>query len=99
MDWMDMIFLIQVKVVGINEPVSLFELAGKKAEENWSLLKDGYEQALSLSEESRCDEALRVLDQLLDGTSAQDDRPTLLLASRVAETDKPFDPVLQLDGK
>jgi len=91
--------LCQVRVIGINEPVSLFELAGQKAEENWSLLKDGYEQALSLSEESRCDEALKILDQLLDELSAQDDRPTLLLASRVAETDKPFDPVLQLDGK
>ena len=89
--------LCQVRVIGIKEPVSLFELFGEQAEDNWSQLRDGYEQALSLSEESRCEEALQILNQLLKGTSGLDDRPTLLLSSRLAEED--WDPVLQLEGK
>ncbi|MEE2990442.1 MAG: adenylate/guanylate cyclase domain-containing protein [Planctomycetota bacterium] len=89
--------LCQVRVIGIKEPVSLFELFGEQAEDNWSQLRDGYEQALSLSEESRCDEALQILNQLLKETSGLDDRPTLLLSSRLAEED--WDPVLQLEGK
>jgi len=89
--------LCQVRVIGINEPISLFELFGEQAEDSWSQLRDGYEQALSLSEESRCDEALQILNQLLKETSGLDDRPTLLLSSRLADED--WDPVLQLEGK
>jgi adenylate cyclase len=89
--------LCQVRVIGIQEPVSLFELFGQRPEEQWSQIKKDYEQALSLSEESRYDEALELLDRMLKQMPAQDDRPTLLLASRVAEDS--FDPVMQLDGK
>jgi adenylate cyclase len=89
--------LRQMTVVGINEPVLVFELFGEQAEDNWSQLKDGYEQALSLSEESRCDEAIQILEQLESKMSNLDDRPTILLASALLMD--PFDPILRLDGK
>ena len=89
--------LRQVTVVGINEPVTVFELFGEQAEDTWSQLRDGYLQALSLSEERRCDEALVILDQLLNTTPGMDDRPTIRLASDLLVD--PFDPILRLDGK
>jgi adenylate cyclase len=89
--------LCQVRVIGIQEPVSLFELFGQRPEEQWSQIKEDYEQALSLSEDSRYDEALELLERMLKQMPAQDDRPTLLLASRVAEDS--FDPIMQLEGK
>ena len=87
----------QVKVAGIHDPVTVFELFGEEAEDNWSQLKDGYEQALSLAEESHLDVALQILDRLLSDMPDLDDRPTLLLAVRVK--DVPFDPVFRFDGK
>ncbi|MFP6647976.1 MAG: hypothetical protein VB817_00860, partial [Pirellulaceae bacterium] len=66
-------------------------------EDDWSQLKDGYEQALSLSEESRCDEAIQILEQLESKMSNLDDRPTILLESALLMD--PFDPILRLDGK
>jgi adenylate cyclase len=89
--------LRQVKVIGINEPVSVFELFGELAEDSWSQLRDAYEQALSLSEDNHSDEALRILDQLLSKMPGMDDRPTMLLESKLREGS--FDPILQLDSK
>jgi adenylate cyclase len=89
--------LRQVKVVGITETVSVFELFGELAEDSWSQLRDAYERALKLSEENHSDEAIRILDQLLSKMPGMDDRPTMLLESMLREG--PFDPILQLDGK
>ena len=89
-----------VRVVNIDEPVDLYELA-LPGRPGWASLAAGYEDALQRFEKRDLDGAMRVLFQLL--STYPDDGPALVLLSRaIAQRDADpaeFDPVWELPGK
>lgn len=92
--------LCQVRVVNIEQPVFLFELA-EPNRANWSILKRDYEQALDEFNRANFRPACRILGRLiLDHPS---DGPTLILLSRavacLVQEPKSFDAVMVLDAK
>ena len=92
--------LCQVRVVNIEKPVNLYELAPQGGDA-WLDVKDRYEEALAAYEEGRLRPAVRMLGNLL--AQYPDDAPSLLLLSRAvnAMVDDPadFSPVWDLPGK
>jgi adenylate cyclase len=92
--------LCQVRVVNIEQPVSLFELTGL-VPESWLQLKKGYEEALEEFSGRRFREACRILGDLIP--RHRNDGPALILLSRavacLVEEPDPFDPVWELPGK
>ncbi|HEX8202859.1 MAG TPA: adenylate/guanylate cyclase domain-containing protein [Isosphaeraceae bacterium] len=95
--------LCRVKVVGIAEPVALYELHAEAADPDWQTRRDTYETGLAHFEAGRLAEAGRTLYALLEGREGTYDLPTLALVARAIEHLKdppgPFDPVLELTTK
>ena len=95
--------LCQVRVVGIDTPVDLFELHGGEAPAGWLAGRDAYESALALYEQGRLSEACRALFPLLETHDGRYDKPALTLAARAIDGLRAgasaFDPVIVLEGK
>ncbi len=92
--------LSAVGVVGIQEPITLFQLAHNEMP-NWRTMRDKYESALASMEQIDLPGAARQLAMLVH--EFPDDNPSLILLGRVVEglTDKskPFDAVWRLRNK
>lgn len=96
--------LCRVRVVNIKEPVALYELCPQPGDD-WTEIRQRYEEALSYFEESQLSKATAVLGRLLD--AFPDDGPSIVLLSRaathlaeqLASPGKEFDPVWELPGK
>jgi adenylate cyclase len=95
--------LCQVRVVGIDTPVILYELHGETAPREWLAVRDAYQSALALFEKGQLSEACRAIFPLLDDRDGQHDKPCLILASRAIDGLKSpaheFDPVIALESK
>lgn len=94
--------ICQVRVVGMNTPVSLFELRGN-TDDNWRQRRDIYEAALAQYEAGDWAQACQSLNPLLAATKSTFDLPSLGLMSRSIEHIKSppvdFDPVWNLSSK
>lgn len=92
--------LAKVRVVGISEPVDLYELA-QPGEPEWAGRKEMYEEALGHFDTRNFHQAIRALGNLL--ALYKGDGPSLLLLSRavnaLVEEPAAFDPVWDLPGK
>ncbi len=92
--------LCKVRVVNIEQPVNLYELA-PEGTPGWLNLKSVYEEALVHFEEQRFREAGRCLGTLM--ISHPNDGPSLILLARavnlMVEAPEEFDPVWELPGK
>jgi adenylate cyclase len=90
----------QVRAVGIEQPVHLFELVVEQTED-WADLKGQYEEALADYEAGEFRKAAQLLGKLLGKYS--DDGPALVMCWRVLQTlveqSGDFDPVWDLPGK
>ncbi|MCI0457328.1 MAG: adenylate/guanylate cyclase domain-containing protein [Gemmataceae bacterium] len=97
--------LCRVRVVGIQEPVDLYELHGETASAEWLAFRDSYEAALALYEAQQwlpcCERLLPLLVQA--GPSARYDHATLKLMKRswacLEDPPEQFDQVLELSSK
>jgi adenylate cyclase len=89
-----------VRVVNINEPVTVFELAPREAP-NIADLLSGYEYALTLFEKKEFRQTASILGKLLP--EFPNDGPSLVLMTRavqcLVEEPEKFDPVWELPGK
>ena len=94
--------ICQVRVVGMNVPVPLFELRAD-ADDNWRQRRDIYETALTQYEACQWTQACQTLNPLLAATDSTFDLPSLGLMSRSIEHIKSppveFDPVWNLSSK
>lgn len=94
--------ICQVRVVGMNTPVSLFELRGD-ADDGWRRQRDLYEAALAHYESGEWSQACQTLNPLLAAMESTFDLPSLGLMSRSIELIKSppvdFDPVWTLTSK
>ncbi|NQV28715.1 MAG: adenylate/guanylate cyclase domain-containing protein [Rhodopirellula sp.] len=94
--------ICQVRVVGMNTPVSLYELRGD-VDDNWRQRRDIYESALAHYEAGEWAQACQSLNPLLAATESTFDLPSLGLMSRSIEHIKSppveFDPVWNLSSK
>ncbi len=92
--------LCQVRVVNIEQPVTLFELAPPNRPD-WAVLKRDYEQALEEFTRGHFRPACRVLGRLI--LDHPNDGPALILLARavqlLVEEPATFDPVMVLVGK
>jgi adenylate cyclase len=96
--------LFQVRMVGIPEPVQLYELHGGDVTGVWNQRRDIYEEALSLFEDQDWSTACqRVQPLLFEQDDGQIDLPSLILATRAIDCLKsrpePFDPAISLAQK
>ncbi len=93
----------RVRVMGIDQPVELYELHGASSDREWLECRDQYEQALTLYEQNQCFAAQEISEGLLKHPSFEKDRPTQVLAeSSAAYALQPaadFDPIFELDSK
>jgi len=89
-----------VGVVGINEPITLFQLAYEEAP-TWRTMRDKYESSLALFESGDFSGAARQLATLVH--EFPDDQPSLILLGRVVEVlidkSKPVDSIWRLRSK
>ena len=94
--------LCRVRVVNIEEPVELYELA-EPNRPGWDKLREGYESALAAFEQKNFRHAARVASALLEDW--QDDGPSQLLLRASAppkmlvSPDSDFDPVWEPAGE
>lgn len=92
--------LCQVRVVNIEEPVTLYELA-RADQPGWEALRKDYEHALDAFTKGDFRRACQVLGRLI--LDFPQDGPSLVLLSRavecLVEKPEPFDPVMVLKGK
>jgi adenylate cyclase len=92
--------LCQVRVVNIEQPVTLYELL-EPGQTNWSDLKTAYEQALDEFTRGEFRQTCRILGSVI--RDHPDDGPALILLSRavncLVEEPTDFDPVMVLSGK
>jgi adenylate cyclase len=97
--------LCQVRVVGIQEPVDLYELHGTTASPEWLAFRDSYEAALALYESQQWLKTCQTLLPLLERTAPSEsfDHTTLKLMKRswscLETPPEHFDPVLDLTSK
>jgi adenylate cyclase len=96
--------LCQVRVVGIQEPVNLFELHGLVASAEWRSFCDTYENALGSFEKGDWLQACQMLLPLLERSRGDGhDQPTLKLMNRswscLESPPETFVPVLELSTK
>ena len=95
--------LARVRLVGMAEPVDVYELHAESPGQEWLDRRDGFEAALALYEQRRFAEACRALSPLLSQPESQEDIPCLTLIARAVDGLKNprsvFDPVLELTGK
>jgi adenylate cyclase len=92
--------LCQVRVVNIDQPVTLHELTAANDEVHAGL-KSAYEEALDAYDRGAFRPACRILGRLI--LEHPDDGPSLLLLARavncLVDEPDPFDPVMVLPGK
>jgi adenylate cyclase len=97
--------LCQVRVVGIQGAVDLYELHGETASAEWLAYREVYERALLMYESRQWLKACQTLPPLLEraDTAGAFDVPTLKLMNRawacLENPPEPFDPVLELSAK
>jgi adenylate cyclase len=95
--------LCKVEVVGIADPVSLYELHAGAPGPTWCSWRDTYEKGLRQFEAGELAKACRTLHSLLEGREGRYDLATLTLVGRAIEHLKdpslPFSPVLSLSSK
>lgn len=88
----------QVRAVGLDGAVELFELHKPPADDAWLQLRTSYEQALALYETGHWQAAIEQLESV-----GSDDVPTRILLQLARDTalhpPDSFDPVFKLDGK
>jgi adenylate cyclase len=95
--------LCQVRVVGITQPVSLYELSATNPAPQWTELKGHYEKALTAFEDRDYASSSKLVDQLMASDFHRSDRPLQILSDRIqdaidGDADE-FDPVFELSGK
>jgi adenylate cyclase len=93
----------QVRVVGIQQPATVFELQDSQVKEQWRRNKEVYESALACFCKRQFVECIAMLERVMETTGFIDDRPSLLLSLWAQEgmdgdPDK-FNPVYNLDAK
>jgi hypothetical protein len=94
-----------VRVLGIAEPVDLYELHGEAASPDWLARRDTYEVALGHYESLQWLRACQVLLPLLESPESPGhyDYPILRLMTRcwgcLEAPPDPFEPVLELSAK
>jgi adenylate cyclase len=94
----------QIRLAGLADAVTLFELHGESASPEWLMRRDAYEHALQLYETRQWSKACQALIPLLDLSegSSLSDAPTLKLMRRATECleapPETFDPVIDWDG-
>jgi adenylate cyclase len=97
--------LCKVRVVGIAEPVDLYEVPGEAPTEQWLAHRATYEAALKLYENRQWFSACQTLLPLLESTASKGkyDNATLKLMKRcyacLEAAPEPFEPVLELTSK
>lgn len=94
--------LCQVRVVGIKEPVDLFELNGERAEPEWLAFRDNYEQALAQYESRNWFQTCQTLLPLLEAGKQKDVAAVKLMRRTwgcLESPPDPFDPVMELTSK
>jgi len=95
--------LCQIRVVGIKQPATVYELANQSVSPQWKSNRESYEQALRHFQAKEFSECVSVIERVMDSTGFIDDRPSLLLSlwAHKAQTIHPdnFDPVYNLDSK
>jgi adenylate cyclase len=95
--------LSRVRVVGIRDPVDLYELHAECATPEWQQRRDAYEKSLAMFEAGEWAKTCQMVYPLLAGQSNNYDIPSLDLVHRSIECIKnppdPFDPVLDLKSK
>jgi len=93
----------QVRVVGIQQPATVFELQDLQVESQWKRHKEVYESALACFCDRQFTECIGMLERVMETTGYIDDRPSLLLslwAHEAIEVDpEKFDSVYNLDAK
>jgi hypothetical protein len=92
-----------VRVVGISDPVELYELKAESVTPEWLEWRDTYENALTLFEAGKWVECCRSIYPLLQEGQSNFDLPCLNLISRALDClkapPKVFDPVVDLTSK
>ena len=93
----------QVRVVGIKQPATVFELQDLQVAAQWRRNKEVYESALACFCDRQFTECIAMLERVMETTGFIDDRPSLLLslwAHEGIEADpEKFDFVYNLDTK
>ncbi|HEX5271592.1 MAG TPA: adenylate/guanylate cyclase domain-containing protein [Gemmataceae bacterium] len=77
--------LCKVRVVGLQNPVDMYELMTEPPSPEWLRRRDAYEAALALFEEQKLAEACRALNALLVGQGELYDIPVFNLLARAVE--------------
>lgn len=93
----------QVRVVGIQQPATVFELQDRQVSSQWMQNREVYESALACFRARQFEECIAMLERVMETTGFIDDRPSLLLSlwaheGMDAEPEK-FDSVYNLDAK
>jgi adenylate cyclase len=95
--------LCRVRVVGINEPVDLYELHAEHASSDWLARRESYEAALSQFEAGDWRACCQTAYPLLGNPDGGYDVPTLNLMTRADSClrfpPKSFDPAVELPSK
>ena len=93
----------QVRVVGIQQPATVFELQDTRVSSQWRRNKEVYESALVCFRDRQFTECISILERVMETTGFIDDRPSLLLSlwaheGMEGDPDK-FESVYNLDAK
>jgi adenylate cyclase len=95
--------ICQVRVVGIEGAVDLYECQQGPADEAWTALREAYESALALYEGASFDEAAAAVAALRQTPAGEADRPAAILAEQIKsasrERSPTFDPSFRLQSK
>ncbi|QDU61786.1 Adenylate cyclase 1 [Planctomycetes bacterium Pan216] len=95
--------LCRVRVVGLEEPVELFELYCDGSNGRWTTLRDTYETALRHYENGEWEKTVHALYPAIMTPEGHQDKPTLLLLGHAISClntpPKEFDPVFELTSK
>lgn len=93
----------QVRAVGLDGNVELFELRHSPQDDNWQRLRAIYEPALANYEAGKWQEAITLLQPLVADSAHRDDGPTKMLQRLAADAlqspPEKFDPAFKLEGK
>ncbi len=93
----------QVRAVGLDGNVELYELRPSPQDANWLRLVAMYEPALSNYEAGKWSEALALLQTLITDSAHREDGPTKMLQRLATESlqqpPEKFDPAFKLEGK
>ncbi|MBT6846068.1 MAG: adenylate/guanylate cyclase domain-containing protein, partial [Planctomycetaceae bacterium] len=93
----------QVRVVGIQQAATVFELQDLQVKAQWRRNKEIYENALVCFCNRQFAECIAILERVMETTGFIDDRPSLLLSLWAHEglggDPEKFDPVYNLDAK